>query len=598
MFVRILPLLAAALLASLPSPAHAQLRARLLASGFNRPNAIVFDPVVPGAIYVVDQSGLVRTFLNGVERPTPFLDLRAVVSGGNDERGLLGLAFPPDAATSGRVFVNFTNRTGAGNTVIARFTRSSADPMVADPASRFDLRFPDGAGGRQAFITQPFSNHNGGNLVFGPDGYLYIGLGDGGSANDPGHRAQNPETLLGKMLRIDVAVAASDPNGYALPPDNPAFATTMPALGEIWAFGLRNPWRYSFDDLGPGATDALVIGDVGQNAREEIDYEPAGQGGRNYGWRLAEGTVDGDTSLPPAYFPLTAPTFEYAHGSTANAITGGYVYRGSALGTAYRGRYFYADCPTGTIYSLPLTLDGQGEATAGTPANHTVEMGGPFQCIGAFARDPNGELYFMDFGYSASNTGRIFAIESSASAPPSTPVNVAASVVGSSVSITWQPAAAGSAPTSYVVEAGTTPGASNVGTFEVAGTTLAAAGVPTGGYYVRIRARNANGTSAPTGDTAIAVGCSFPAAPAQPAGSASGGTVTLGWTVAGGVTATIMEAGLAPNFTTPLVSLAFPAAQTGAVFPGVPPGTYVVRTRAMNACGTSAPSPERTVVVQ
>src|SRR5690606_32314277 len=129
-------------------------------------------------------------------------------SGGNDERGLLGLAFPPDAATSGRVFVNFTNRTAAGNTVIARFTRSTADPMVADPASRFDLRFPDGAGGRQGFITQPYSNHNGGNLVFGPDGYLYIGLGDGGSANDPGHRAQNPETLLGKMLRIDVAVAA------------------------------------------------------------------------------------------------------------------------------------------------------------------------------------------------------------------------------------------------------------------------------------------------------------------------------------------------------------------------------------------------------
>jgi glucose/arabinose dehydrogenase len=596
MVVRILPLVAAVLLAVLPSAAHAQLRARLLASGFNRPNAVVFDPVVPGAIYVVDQGGLVRTFLNGVERPTPFLDLRAVVSGGNDERGLLGLAFPPDASTSGRVFVNFTNRTGAGNTVVARFRRSSGDPLVVDPASRFDLQFPNGSGGRQGFITQPFSNHNGGNLVFGPDGYLYIGMGDGGSANDPGHRAQSPDTLLGKMLRIDVAVADSDPVGYAVPPTNPTFPTMTPALGEIWAFGLRNPWRYSFDDLGPGATNALIIGDVGQNAREEIDYEPAGQGGRNYGWRVAEGGLDGDTSLPPAYFPLKAPTFEYPHGATANAITGGYVYRGSALGAAYQGRYFYADCPTGTIYSLQFTIDGMGEATAGSNTDHTAEMGGPFQCIGSFARAPNGELFFLDFGYSASNTGRVFVIERATATAPGAPTGLSASVTGSSVSITWTPPATGGAATGYLLEAGTAQGATNIGTFPTSAPGLAVAGVPTGQYFVRVRATNAVGTSAPSSDITINVGCSPPAAPSTFTASAANRTVTMTWNVAGGTTTTVIDAGYAPGTTALSIPVAAPA--SGVAFPGVPPGTYYVRTRALNACGTSTPSVERTLVVQ
>lgn len=598
MVVRILPLLVAALVTALPTAAHAQLRARLLASGFNRPNGVVFDPVVPGAIHLVDQSGVVRTFLNGAERPTPFLDLRGVVSGGNDERGLLGLAFPPDAAATGRVFVNFTNRTGAGNTVIARFTRSAADPLVVDPASRFDLRFPDGMGGVQPFITQDFSNHNGGNLVFGPDGYLYIGMGDGGSGNDPNNRAQTPNSLLGKMLRLDVS--GTPPNGYTNPPTNPTFPTMTQAFGEIWSFGLRNPWRYSFDDVGPGATNALIIGDVGQGDREEINIEPTGQGGRNYGWRQFEGTLDNNNvpQLGLAYGSHQRPAFEYTH-AVGQAITGGYVYRGTALGAAYQGRYFYADCVQGKIFSLGWSVDGvTGEPVAGTNTEHTSELGGPFQCIGAFARDPNGELYFMDFGYSASNTGRVFRIENGATAPPSTPVNISTAVQGNRVTITWMPAASGSAPTSYLVEAGTTLGATNVGTFAVTGTTLAADGVPPGGYYVRIRARNANGTSAPTGDYGIAVGCSFPVAPQTPTATVAGQTVTLGWTVASGTARTILEAGQASGFVMPLVSLPFDAPQAGVAFPGVPPGTYYVRTRAANACGTSAPSAERVVVVQ
>ena len=206
------------------------------------------------------------------------------------ERGLLGLAFAPDYASSGRFYVNFTN--SSGDTVVARFIRSST-PTLADPSSRFDLQLE----GTRRFVSQPFSNHNGGHLAFGPDGNLYIGLGDGGSGNDPDHRAQNPNELLGKMLRIDVNVPANDSSGYRIPPDNPFLGASI-ARDEIWAFGLRNPWRYSFDDVARGGTGALVIADVGQNSREEINYEPRGAGGRNYGWRNFEGTRENVTSRP------------------------------------------------------------------------------------------------------------------------------------------------------------------------------------------------------------------------------------------------------------------------------------------------------------
>jgi glucose/arabinose dehydrogenase len=259
----------------------ATLRARVYASGFAFPLAFVQDPVNRDVQFVVEQAGRIRAVRGGVVLDADFLDLRgAVLSGG--ERGLLGLAFAPDAG-SGRFFVNFTDR--AGNTVVARFRRSS-NPLVADPASRFDLRW----GGGQAFIAQPFANHNGGHLLFGPDGALYVGMGDGGSANDPDHRAQNPRELLGKMLRIDVNVADGDPNGYRVPPDNPFVNAGPPGTRpEIWAFGLRNPWRYSFDDPSRNGTGALIVGDVGQDRWEEIDYEPRGRGGRNYGWRNREG---------------------------------------------------------------------------------------------------------------------------------------------------------------------------------------------------------------------------------------------------------------------------------------------------------------------
>ena len=263
--------------------AHAQLRAQTYASGFASPVAFVQDPTNRSVQFVVQQGGRIRVVRDGATLPNDFLNLTNSITAGG-ERGLLGLAFAPDYATSGRFFVNFTN-TG-GDTVVARFRRS-ANAVVADAGSRFDLLL----GGSQRFVEQPFSNHNGGHLAFGPDGYLYIGMGDGGSGNDPDHRAQNPNELLGKMLRIDVNVPDSDNAGYRVPSDNP-FVGGHPARDEIWAFGLRNPWRYSFDDVARGGTGALIIGDVGQSQREEIDYEPRGQGGRNYGWRNREGTRD------------------------------------------------------------------------------------------------------------------------------------------------------------------------------------------------------------------------------------------------------------------------------------------------------------------
>jgi glucose/arabinose dehydrogenase len=354
--------------------------------------AFVEDPAHPGTFLLVAQDGRVDVLIDGAIRDTPFLDLRDAISTGG-ERGLLGLAFPPDAAASGRVFVNFTNP--AGHSVVARFERRADDPFVAAPESRRDLVWGDG----RAFIEQPFSNHNGGHLAFGPDGYLYIGLGDGGSGNDPGNRAQTLTTLLGKMLRIDVAVGNDDPRGYTVPADNP-FVGRAGVRPEIWALGYRNPWRYAFDDIGDGATGALLVGDVGQGQREEIDYEPAGAGGRNYGWRLREGTVatPGVPVAVPAVEPLVEPLTNYGRGR-GQSVTGGYVYRGTALGAAYAGRYFFGDFMSGRLWSLGLAVDGvTAEAVVVDEVEHTDEIGGTIAGLASFGRDLAGELYVVTHG--------------------------------------------------------------------------------------------------------------------------------------------------------------------------------------------------------
>ena len=385
--------------------AAAQLRTRVHAAGFTQPIAIVQDPADASVQFVVEQRGRIRVVRNGTVEPTDFLDLTPSVRSGG-EQGLLGMAFPPDAGLTGRFYVNFTNTDG--HTVVARFRRS-ANPLVADPSSRFDLRW-NGAGG-PASIAQPFANHNGGHLAFGPDGHLYIGMGDGGSGDDPNHFAQDPASLLGKMLRVDVSVADSHPIGYVVAPGNPFAGTaTRP---EIWSFGWRNPWRYAFDDPSRGGTGALVAGDVGQNAWEEVDYEPPGRGGRNYGWRNREGAHINVTSRPPAFTPLVDPVHEYDH-ATGSSITGGYVYRGSALGASFRGRYFFADFIRSRVWSLALTSDSAGEGRASDVREHTAEFGGAAQLAGvsSFGVDASGELFIVSY-----NRGVILKIVG----PPPTP---------------------------------------------------------------------------------------------------------------------------------------------------------------------------------
>lgn len=370
--------------------ASAQLRARVYASGFSQPVAFVQDPTDPAVQFVVQQGGRIRVVRNGTVLAADFLDLTSsVLSGG--ERGLLGLAFPPNAGVTGRFFVNFTNN--SGHTVVARFRRSS-NPLVADPSSRFDLRW-NGASG-PALIEQPFANHNGGHLAFGPDGYLYVGMGDGGSGNDPEHRAQDGSTLLGKMLRVDVNVPDSHPIGYVVPSGNPFVGT--PTRPEIWSFGWRNPWRYTFDDPTRGGTGAMIAADVGERQWEEIDHEPAGRGGRNYGWRNREGAHDNVTSRPPAFTPLVDPIHEYNH-SVGSSITGGYVYRGSSLGATFRGRYFFADFITSRVWSLALTIGGNGEATASDVREHTTDLGGASELanVSSFGVDAEGELYIVSY---------------------------------------------------------------------------------------------------------------------------------------------------------------------------------------------------------
>ena len=383
---------------------YAQLQAQTYTSGFQSPVAFVQDPTDRTLHLVVEQRGRIRVVRNGTILGTDFLDLSGAISCCG-ERGLLGLAFAPDYASSGRFFVNFTNT--SGDTVVARFTRSSSQ-TAADPASRFDLQLE----GTRRFIEQPFSNHNGGHLAFGPDGHLYIGLGDGGSGNDPDHRAQNPAELLGKMLRIDINVPDSNAFGYRVPPDNP-FVGGHPARDEIWAFGLRNPWRYSFDDVARGGTGALVIGDVGQNRREEIDYEPRGRSGRNYGWRNREGTLDNVTSRPLAYGPPIDPIFDYGRGDGVS-VTGGFVYRGTRLGAAFRGRYIFADY-SGRVWSLALAIDSAGEATASDRREHTAELGGQsaLGTISSFGVDADGELYIVGH-----TSGRIVRITAPLTGPP------------------------------------------------------------------------------------------------------------------------------------------------------------------------------------
>ncbi|HUP51908.1 MAG TPA: PQQ-dependent sugar dehydrogenase, partial [Longimicrobiales bacterium] len=274
-------------------------------------------------LFVVERGGRVVIVDNSVALPQPFLDVSSLITAGG-EQGLLGLAFHPDYASSGHFFVNYTDADDA-STEVVRYT-VSADPDVADPDSDVTV----------ISVDQPYTNHNGGMIAFGPDGMLYIGMGDGGSGGgepDPENQAQRPETLLGSMLRLDVDGGTP----YAIPADNP-FVGHVSYREETWAYGLRNPWRWSFDRQ----TGDLYIGDVGQTEREEISFQPgSSDGGENYGWRIMEGTA---CHNPPSGCPmtgLTLPIHDYSLVPEC-AVTGGYVYRGSALPDLV-GRYFFGD---------------------------------------------------------------------------------------------------------------------------------------------------------------------------------------------------------------------------------------------------------------
>jgi glucose/arabinose dehydrogenase len=430
------------LVAGVASPATAQLASDLVAVGLRAPVAVAPLPGEPRTFLVVEQDGIVRVVGEQGVANAPFLDLRADVGTGG-ERGLLGIALAPDYVESGRLYVNFTNR--SGDTVIARFRRSEEDPLRADPRSRFDLLWPD----LRRTIAQPFSNHNGGHLAFGPDGYLYVGLGDGGSAGDPMNLAQNPQSLLGKMLRLDVGVPDDDVRGYRVPEDNPfTEPDTIRALPEIWALGLRNPWRYSFDDPTRGGTSALTIGDVGQNAREEINFAPRGAGGRNYGWRIREGRQAYDARTAPAILPLRDPIHDYGRALGAS-VTGGYVYRGAALDPSFHGRYFFADFVSGRVFSLGLHLDATGEATADDEREHTAALGGRDRLgmVSSFGTDHDGELLLLNY-----SAGRLLRLVPDLAVVPQAPVLRDILIGADTINIVWEPATGGVVAEAYAVE--------------------------------------------------------------------------------------------------------------------------------------------------
>jgi glucose/arabinose dehydrogenase len=353
-----------------PPPSHGcgpTLSLTPLASGFDDLTFVTNAGDGSGDLYVVEQVGRVHRLPTCQSAPpqAPWLDISDRISAGG-ERGLLGLAFHPDFVSNGRFFVDYTNRDG--NSVVSEFTRS-ADGTVDPGAERVLLQ-----------VDQPFANHNGGMLAFGPDGYLYIGFGDGGSGGDPMGNGQNRATLLGKILRIDVD--SRDP--YGIPADNPF----QPGNGEgrapeIWDWGLRNPWRFSFDR----ETGALWIGDVGQSAVEEIDFEPAGEGGRNYGWNVmeAEGCYRADACDQTG---MTLPVATYSHDEGCS-VTGGYVYRGQEYPSLF-GLYFYADYCSGTIWTLDADALGAGQPVAPTVFG-TVDF-----TVSSFGEDEAGELYIVD----------------------------------------------------------------------------------------------------------------------------------------------------------------------------------------------------------
>jgi len=339
------------------------------ADGFSSPLAL--KNAGDERLFVVEQGGVIKIVdLNGVVNSTPFLDIQSIVNAGG-ERGLLGLAFHPEYQTNGRFFVHYSN--SSGDTQISEFSVSTSNPDIADPNSEVML----------LTVSQPFSNHNGGTIAFGPqDGYLYIGLGDGGGGGDTDNNAQNPTLLIGKLLRIDIDTQSGG-NNYGIPSDNP-FIGDPNTRDEIWATGLRNPFRFTMDP----ETNSIWIGDVGQNAREEVNRASLTQAGLNYGWRCYEGNAPFNTSGCPDESELTFPVFDYSWNGGGSVI-GGYVYRGD----------LYADLQDVYVFG---DIDGM-ISTLDIDDNYINQGQFPGTWV-AFGQDINKELYSVNLG------GSIFKI--------------------------------------------------------------------------------------------------------------------------------------------------------------------------------------------
>jgi len=379
-----------ALCAGVPSVSGTALASVRVAHGLTRPVHVTAPPLDPSRLFIVEQGGLVKILKNGVVLPAPFLDIRSRVSCCG-ERGLLSLAFHPDYEANGYFFVNYTNT--AGDTEVRRFS-VSANPDQADASSSVLV----------IAIPQDFANHNGGQIAFGPDGYLYVGMGDGGSGGDPNERSQDPMQLLGKMLRLDVSVMP-----YAIPATNP-FVGDPGVRDEIWALGLRNPWRFAFDR----DTGDLYIADVGQNQFEEVDVQPAASsGGENYGWDVFEGNACYEptppaTSCPSPPLGFTFPVLVYDH-SVGCSITGGHVYRGCRL-PDLRGTYFYSDFCSPFVKTFRGVSGGVaqnlGDVTADIAPGGGLSIGG----LSSFGEDARGELYLVDYGGGANGQGEVYKI--------------------------------------------------------------------------------------------------------------------------------------------------------------------------------------------
>lgn len=349
------------------------LQTRRIATGLSGALYATSPPGDFERLFIVEQTtARIRILKNGALLATPFIDLNSIAGSGS-ERGLLGLAFHPDYANNGYFFVNYTDN--SGDTRVARYT-VSANPDIADPGSAKQI----------LFVDQPFSNHNGGCIQFGPDGYLYVGMGDGGSANDPGNRSQNGTSLHGKMLRLDIDSVGP----YNIPATNP-FVGNPSFRDEIWAYGLRNPWRFSFDR----ENGDIYIGDVGQNAREEVSWQPGSStGGENYGWRCMEGlNCTGLSGCTCNDSSLTLPIHQYVNGGSNCSITGGYNYRGCAMPEMH-GVYFFSDYCSGNLWSFEwdgTTKNNFQLRNAELDPGNQIGFG-----VVSFGEDAYGEMYIVE----------------------------------------------------------------------------------------------------------------------------------------------------------------------------------------------------------